>query len=127
MDAIQNLDLHFVIERLVKKQKWSQEEATEAVRRYKNFLTLIYLYPGERVIPTPDIDEAWHAHILFTREYASDCQTLFNKYLHHAPVRASATQEEVQEMNLGYCRTAALYHQTFQEAYSLELDIATFW
>ncbi len=31
-------------------------------------------YPGEPVVPSTGIDQAWHAHILDTRKYARDCQ-----------------------------------------------------
>ncbi len=127
IDAIQNLDLNFVIERLTEKQRWSQEDASEAVRRYKNFLVLHYLYPAKKLVPTTDIDEAWHAHILFTREYANHCQTIFHKYLHHVPTRSSPSKEEKEEMHLAYCSTSVLYRQEFQEPYSLQLDVSTFW
>lgn len=123
----QDLDLRYIAASLVEKLKCSPEDAADTVRRYKNFLSLCQKYPQEKIVPTADIDEAWHTHILFTREYIRDCQAIFNHYLHHAPSLHSETSLEKEKMEEAYQRTAALYIQEFQEPYSKALDISTFW
>lgn len=105
--------------------KWPSEDANEAVRRYKNFLLLLLKYPNEFLAPAPDIDEAWHNHILFTREYMCDCQAIFGNYLHHAPSQNSPEEKKV--MLEAQSRCSDLYIQEFNEPYLLELDIAAFW
>ncbi|MBP7075217.1 MAG: glycine-rich domain-containing protein-like [Rhabdochlamydiaceae bacterium] len=122
---IKNLDLEYLEKRLTDRYKWPSENASEAVRRYKNFLLLLLKYPNEVLAPTPDIDEAWHNHILFTREYMRDCQAIFGNYLHHAPSRNSPEEKKV--MLEAQSRSSDLYIQEFNEPYLLELDIAAFW
>ena len=122
---VKNLDLEYLEKRLTDRYKWPSENASEAVRRYKNFLLLLLKYPDEVLAPAPDIDEAWHNHILFTREYMRDCQAIFGNYLHHAPSRNSPEEKKV--MLEAQSRTSDLYIQEFNEPYLLELDIAAFW
>jgi hypothetical protein len=123
---IKNLDLEYLEKRLTDRHAWSSKEAKEAVRRYKNFLLLLLKYPDQILAPASDIDEAWHNHILFTREYIRDCQAIFGDYLHHAPSQ-NADPEEKHAMEKAQSRTSDLYIREFNEAYFLELDIAAFW
>lgn len=124
--SIKNLDLEYLEIRLIDKQKWSSETSKEAVRRYKNFLILILKYPDQILAPAPDVDEAWHNHILFTREYFCDCQKIFGDYLHHSPSRNS-NPEEKYAMEEAQLRTSNLYIQEFNEPYFLELNVSAFW
>jgi hypothetical protein len=122
-ETIKNLDLCYLEKRLRHKFKWSSEEAAHAVRRYKNFLILILKYPKELLAPAPDIDEVWHNHILFTREYFRDTQEIFGGYLHHSP----ADPDDQSIMEEAQWRTADLYHKEFNEPFFLELNVSSFW
>jgi hypothetical protein len=122
---IKNLDLVYLEKRLVDRNRWSEEEAKETVRRYKNFLLLLLKYPDETLAPAPDIDEAWHNHILFTREYMRDSEAIFGSYLHHTPSQEG--EEEKLVMKEAQRLSADLYIREFNEPYLLELDIAEFW
>jgi hypothetical protein len=121
---IKDLDLGYLEKRLRDKLQWSEDVAKEAVRRYKNFLLLLLKYPDRVLAPALDIDEAWHHHILFTREYFNDCQAIFGGYLHHSPSQHS---EERQEMEEAQSRTSDLYIEAFNEPYFLELNVSAFW
>lgn len=125
-EILKNLDLSYVERRLTDRYGWSSAEAKEAVRRYKNFLRLLLKYPDQILAPAPDMDEAWHNHILFTREYMRDCEAIFKSYLHHSPAQASDPREK-QDMEDAQTRTSELYIKEFQEPYSLELNISSFW
>ncbi len=120
----QNLDLTFVEKRLIDKNNWSFDEAKEAVRRYKNFLALLYKHPNEILAPAPDMDEAWHAHILFTKKYMEWTTQIFGEYLHHTPSQESDSKEVMTNVQL---QTAELYLKEFGESYFLELNVAEFW
>ncbi len=52
---------------------------------YRQFLTLKARYPATQMVPPKLVDEVWHAHITFTRQYFLDCDLLFGEYLHHSP------------------------------------------
>jgi hypothetical protein len=120
-ESVLALELGFVEKRLA--EKWSWLEAKEAVRRYKRFLLLIRRYPKETLAPAPDMDEAWHAHILFTREYMRDCEAVFGFYLHHSPVR----EGEGKRMKKAQSTASSLFMKEFGESYHLELDISSLW
>jgi hypothetical protein len=126
-ESIQNLDLRYLGDRLIDKENWTHEMAQNAVRRYKNFLTLIARYPDLYCVPCLDIDEVWHAHILHTEEYMRDCDLLFGRYLHHRPFRERGDQKAMAEMQNGFYQTAELYRKEFGEFYSLDMDIGEFW
>jgi hypothetical protein len=123
---ILNLDLSRVQQRLVDREHWEEVDAAEAIRRYKNFLILIAKYPDHLLAPAPDMDEAWHNHILFTQEYARSCKEIFGDYLHHTPAQSSC-EEEKKRMKDAQRHTADLYQQEFGEFYDLGLDIAALW
>ncbi|HXO72509.1 MAG TPA: hypothetical protein VN838_26415 [Bradyrhizobium sp.] len=67
-------------------ETWTRQRATSALRWYKRFLFLAYKYPNRRLAVLKDVDELWHLHILNTRQYFSDCEGLFGRYLHHTPL-----------------------------------------
>ena len=124
--CIRDLDLRYLETRLVDKLGWPLEEAKEAVRRYKNFLILLLRHPNQVLAPAPDIDEAWHHHILFTSEYTRDCQMIFGNYLHHSPSRNSGPAEK-RSMEEAQSRTSDLYIQEFNEPFFRELNVTSFW
>lgn len=111
-----NLDLEYVEKKLVNNLGWSSKKAKEGIRRYKNFLLLILKYPKIHFSPTRDIDEVWHNHILFTREYHQDCMKIFGKYLHHSPIKYTGTKEKQILQKAGE-RASELYFQEFHEQY----------
>ncbi len=127
INYINSLDLSYLSERLVNKHQWELKDAEDSVRRYKNCLILLVKYPGTAFIPTPDIDEVWHAHILHTKEYLRDSKEIFGRFLHHDPVTTKTTDERKQEMNHNYIKLAQLYEREFHELYPQYLDFSTFY
>ena len=43
-------------------------------------------------MPSQVIDDAWHAFILFTRNYEQFCRKAFGRFLHHTPAEAMTNQ-----------------------------------
>lgn len=84
-EIIQRLDLEPTKFKLVKDNGWSVERADAVETQYKGFLALAKLFPDDMHVPTVDIDEMWHTHILDTRKYMADCFAIFGSYLHHYP------------------------------------------
>lgn len=123
---IMKLDLSFVESRLINREKWDPKKAKEAVRRYKNFLVLRFKYPSLIIIPAPDIDEVWHAHILFTQEYTDTCQKIFGKYLHHAAAE-DYSDKEAKIRQTAMHKTAEIYFKEFNESYLRQLNIKSLW
>lgn len=73
---------------LTQSYGWSEIKAGRACQRYLNFLCLRWLYPDRLLVPTQEIDQVWHCHILYTRQYRQDCQHLFGHYLDHDPCQS---------------------------------------
>ena len=82
---VKAFDLTPVKYKLVKEQDWTLERAELVEAQYKAFLFLLGTKDGRFFVPTLDIDEMWHTHILDTRKYMDDCASLFGEYIHHYP------------------------------------------
>lgn len=92
--AIDQLDLECVIQKMMKVDTfpspyrgWDEDFARKVSELYKSFLFLIYKYRCTKIplVPTREIDEFWHTHILFTKKYFEDCHNIFGEYIHHNP------------------------------------------
>ena len=83
--TIQNLDLDNVIARLRRDENMSTEDIQQAVKEYKQFLELRRREDDANIVPSVLADKVWHHHILDTRTYARDCDTIFGDFLHHNP------------------------------------------
>src|SRR5262245_50492550 len=76
-----DVDLKNVMTRVRQTGNWSDAEATEVEREYRRFLQLRQQMPKLMLVPSPKIDDVWHSHILFTQQYAEDCNKLFGEFL----------------------------------------------
>lgn len=85
LDFIMTYPLDEVRESLVRKQVLFEEEVDLAIIEYRKFLILARLGHGPLEMFSPLVDEVWHTHILFTRDYAKFCQTAFGHFFHHQP------------------------------------------
>lgn len=100
------IDLTRVMDRVMAETGISKAEAEVAEDLYRKFLTLKFLHPEQTIVPTRLVDEVWHNHVLFTRQYMADCELLFGKYMHHEPTADASLVEN-------FARTSALYEYEF--------------
>lgn len=96
----------------------SVEEWDEAEREYRRFLTLKACYPLAALVPTKQVDEVWHAHILDTEAYHADCMSIFGRFLHHYPYFGIYGKEDYQNLVDAFGETRKLYERHFGEALS---------
>jgi hypothetical protein len=111
-----SIDIRPLITSLMRSHRWSQIQAQQACQKYLKFLHLLQLYPNHQLIPTQEIDQVWHCHILHTRQYRQDCQTLFGEYLDHEPEldwQAAGHQTALTALQ----QTKAIFEQHFGESY----------
>jgi hypothetical protein len=94
---------------------WADEKADLAISEYRDFLQLIFLYPHERLVPGPGVDEVWHMHVLDTRKYAADCNQIFGYFVHHIPSYGDDSSPESNARE----RTVALYQAVFNRTPNL--------
>lgn len=92
---IEQMNLDYIIEAMCSTAyalpRWTIEDAKHCASLYKNFLFLQKKHLPESLVPTREIDEFWHNHILYTKKYFHDCMNIFGHYLHHQP--ASPTED----------------------------------
>lgn len=117
LERINALDLSPVSGELVRKDVFYPRHVNGAIVEYRKFLYLQGIHlrqDGEgcaNFVPPDEISEVWHAHILMTRKYAADCETVFGRFLHHG-YNPSPGTEAYRE---GIDRFVALYGSTFGE------------
>lgn len=80
---IKTLDLDCIKIKLMDQHEgkgWPNEKADHVEKQYETFLTLSATEPTS-IVPSRDVDDFWHQHILDTRKYAerygangADCQ-----------------------------------------------------
>src|SRR5690349_13523686 len=101
---IQNLDLGSVRANAMTKLGWSSEKAQRVENSYRRFLYALAHKKENDLLspPSQEVDDFWHQHILDTRKYREDCNTVFGHYIDHTPRllpedqrRADARREQV--------------------------------
>lgn len=117
---IDKLDLSYIVDAMCSPSyalpQWTAADAAHCLKLYKNFIFLQKKHRDFHLVPTREIDEFWHNHILYTKNYFEDCQQIFGHYLHHEP---ASPQEDKQRLIDDYLKTKQLYWEEFGE--SLEL------
>ena len=117
LELFTNLELSEVVDRVADENPtWDTERLTTAVDQYKRWMYLCAIKPpglslGMGGSPgSKDVDEVWHAHLMFTRKYEKDCMVLCGKFLHHQPATKGNPGEKGSFRN-----TMDLYESTFKD------------
>ena len=99
------------VTRLAEENGWTIERAEAADREYRRFLLLAWTTTA-MVVPSKDVDAAWHEHLLHTRHYwDTTCRDILGKTFHHDPGDGSEADASIHAE--GYARTLALYEEMF--------------
>jgi hypothetical protein len=96
-------------------KNWKPEFTDEMEVEYKRFLHLNKKYPNAGIVPTDDIDEIWHYHILDTRSYIKDSNEVFGGYFHHFPYFGLRGEQDEQNLKNAFEETKDLYEREFGE------------
>ncbi|MCH2039364.1 MAG: glycine-rich domain-containing protein-like [Saccharospirillaceae bacterium] len=89
------------------------EQWDKAELEYRRFLHLKKLYPGVSFVPSKQIDQIWHAHILDTKAYREDCQKIFGCFIDHYPYFGIYGKEDYSKLIAAFDKTIALYEKHF--------------
>lgn len=108
--ALDLLRLEFPVQQLppVIAQTWAL-----AQREYQRFLSLKLWYPDQLLVPERLALQVWHAHILDTRAYRTDCDAVFGRMLDYFPYLAYGGPSDVRELHCAQHRYQQLYGQYF--------------
>jgi len=91
--GITNLDLEPIKFQLIVKEGWTLNKADRVAEEYRSHLISIK-EGNDGIIPSKDIDEFWHAHILDTRKYVEDCDKFMGRFIHHFPYLGLRGEED---------------------------------
>lgn len=87
--------------------------AREAVAEYRKFAFLA-VAAGHPVSPSHAIDQVWHLHLLYTRDYWEIwCPRVLGQPLHHEPTRGGPAEHG--KFGDWYARTRESYRRFFGE------------
>src|ERR1700722_4186350 len=115
---IKALDLSHLVKKITHKNyflpRWTEEDALFGIHLYKNFLILLRKYPKKTFVPTREIDEIWHNHILATKQYHQDSQAVFGYYYHHDPTDPDDNEMHEKLVTL-FEQTKIFYFKEFGE------------
>ena len=100
-------------ERLAQDNGWPAGFAQRVIDEYRRFVYLACV-ADEEVTPSDEVDQAWHLHLAYTRDYWEEfCPNVLGRPLHHGPTDGGDAERERYETN--YRRTLEMYERTFRE------------
>lgn len=99
--------------KLAQEQEWPRERAQRAYDEYLRFLLMAWVSPG-MVVPSHDVDQAWHLHLTHSRHYWDVlCGEILQRPFHHDP--SLGGNDEDARHGDAYRRTLQLYAFLFDE------------
>lgn len=118
------LDLEPIKYKLVKEGGWTLAKADTVEPHYKAYLFLLASQPGTLWVPSLQVDEMWHMHILDTQKYMADCAQLFGRYLHHFPYLGMKDAEDKAHLEALYRTTKATALAKFGLSLEPQIELA---
>ena len=101
-------------QRLSRENRWSDEFSSRVIREYKRFCYLA-ITAGHEVTPSDAVDQAWHLHLTYSRDYWQRfCPEVLQADLHHGPT-AGGKVERTRYYGQ-YAATLKSYEDAFGEA-----------
>jgi hypothetical protein len=94
---------------------WSPEQCEDAEVQYKRFLHMNKKFMKAAIVPTDVIDTMWHYHILDTRAYHKDSESVFGGYFHHFPYFGLRGDADQANLISSFEQTKVLYQEEFHE------------
>lgn len=71
--------------RLARENRWSDDYSSRVIVEYKRFCYLA-VTAGHEVTPSDAVDQAWHLHLTYSRDYWEVfCRKVLQADLHHGP------------------------------------------
>lgn len=99
--------------RLARDNGWSKGFTARVISEYRKFAFLA-VAAGHPVTPSDQVDQAWHLHLLYTRNYWNMfCKETLRKPLHHGPTKGGDGERE--KFNDWYGKTLESCRRFFGE------------
>lgn len=98
--------------RLARDNGWTMLYAARVIEEYRRFAFLL-VAAGHMAVPSDQVDQAWHQHLLYTRSWSEFCKTVLRQTLHHDPTKGGAAEKD--RFKTGYEQTLQSYRRFFGE------------
>ncbi len=99
--------------RLARENGWSDTYTVRVIEEYKRFCFLAVV-AGHPVTPSDAVDQAWHLHLTYTRDYWERfCPLVLGRSLHHGPTAGGS--DEQHRFFQQYAETLQSYFRVFAE------------
>lgn len=100
--------------RLARENGWTASFAERVIEEYRRFAFLAVTAECD-VTPSDAVDQAWHLHLTYTRDYWDRfCPEILGKVLHHGPTRGGDVERG--RFFLQYAETLKRYESVFGPA-----------
>ena len=97
--------------RLANDNSWTESYALRVVAEYKRFVFLAMTL-SHPVTPSDQVDQAWHLHLGYTRDYWEIfCPQVLRRPLHHDPTQGGNAERE--KYFDWYAKTLTAYSESF--------------
>jgi hypothetical protein len=100
------------VDRLARENGWSANHTARVIEEYRRFV-FIAIICDHSVTPSDAVDQAWHLHLTYTRDYWERFCPMLGKPLHHGPTAGG--RDEEQRYFRQYADTLASYERVFGE------------
>lgn len=100
-------------DRLARENRWSPERAEQVILEYKRFCYLARTAAGGgQVTPSDAVDQAWHLHLTYSRDYWEVfCPHVLGAPLHHGPTAGGPVERSRYYDQ--YAATLKAYEEAF--------------
>ena len=99
----------------MKKYNWTEAQASDSVDRYEKLFKLFG--KGTSIVPTKEIDDVWHLHMLDPVSYSESCKAYHNKIVGHNP-ELEDSEEAKSKLHSLFLTTAKIWKEAYGEEYS---------
>ncbi len=97
--------------RLARENGWTAAHTDRVLEEYRRFVFLA-MTAGHEVTPSDAVDQAWHLHLTYTRDYWDIfCPQVLGAPLHHGPTAGG--EAETHRFHAQYAGTLAAYEAVF--------------
>jgi hypothetical protein len=116
LTRLDRFDLDFLAPHLIEKAGYviPPGKTDLAIRELKRFLALPALWSDEIIVPSAQIDAAWHHLLLHTHVYTRLCDEVHGQYIHHIP---RAPTEPTHDA--GFAWTLKRYEQAWGQPHAI--------
>lgn len=98
-------------DRLARENGWDRRHAERVMEEYRRFCFLA-MRAGHPVTPSDAVDQAWHLHLTFSRDYWERfCPGILGGPLHHGPTAGGRAERDRYYRQYG--ATLASYERVF--------------